>query len=847
MDINNWKLKITNLFTLSINNVVSISKFVIIDLISVIFNTVGKRVLKIDDEIVRDVKLIEDRIEFYLHSINVNEVEQIIDLNKLIIHSGNITGTIMTIPKKFWTDTTVIQIEMIQIICSLEKSSDSIYFSTVEEQNRFLSSDETNPDLQTIMIAIRDLLVSYFNNIQVKINNISVLLNNIEISLQNIQINHELMLIESFQIQNIVIVTGLEFSLDSINLKYVEIKSSHFTCLPNYYYNSQTGKRIKIMIDDLYFDDLHVSKLSIHNTISVESVSLDNLQLENVLFTQESNSYISDRIIKINFDSTKTTLIQSYAGIIQSLESHFINEEHKEIDLLLQNLHIMLNVSDKYYELQTNVRIHGDQMIFDNFTIIVDNHSLSGKQLIILKNEYILHDGFIDLNVENHHVDGKIGFLKYHDDNIICSELVLNLSEITELHRLKQIWSGSDSEDSNKQWKICISDSEFTGTHKNYNIGAKVEMTNIIYNSVDFTVYNTSADLSLDEVDFCKINIASFRKNHVLINEVHFHVTPDTVSHIGNLFESDKIPIVNNVEHIHLDLLQDALNECISSSCDDTIVANAIVEPVENFIDMIKIKEPNFKLDVIKMRFNFYMDDVAFITIIIKNSKLCLRNDIYDIVIDDFAILDNTCGSRKWKYFLRKRSTDKAIKMFLKTTPESIRIEMILADSALKMRERTLCTISKFIESTWMFVSESTNIALISKFSINALKITLDYDPVMRKDDIFTINEYVISLPQVVMYNIDGYSKLLDKYSEKIKVSFDYDEKLQFIPHLRAIKSVLFPIYNMNDKIRTIANRPSNKRKIKTVKKTVRSGFYAATKFAKYIANATYSQINNSF
>lgn len=811
----------------TLSNVCNLSKNIIVDLIGVIFSTIGRRILKIDDEIVMSVIARDNNIDFYLHPIIINEIEQNIGMNKLIIHDGVINDTIMSIPKKFWSASS-INIDYITLSCVIQKRPTSLYYTTTEDQNHFINSHETDEDIINIIKSIRNILFSYFDKITIFVKSITIKLNNLEILIENTYINHNSVFSEKIEIINIMLIEKIQFT-DKIDIDTVTIKSDNFNILPDYYIGNNKSD-INLTINKLLFDDVKISNLSlISNTISLSEIIFDTYMNTNnieIKFDNDVYTFVNKLKIIINDSNILKSIYHKYFIIYQTLQSHMISDELKMTHIKNLNLDFDIN---------------NNNLIFMTDIIINDSPSLINTYLEF-KNHIITCKKFTNNVYENLTIDSKSGLesmIQILDMNnqIYIENAYFNLINDNVIQIIKSDFENLISfESSSSEKTIIIKKSKFKFIYESFDIMLDIDESIIksdLKSFKDLKITNTIFDIYLHNNKFASCHVENMSEKEYIFEYIHLFLDSDILSELSLLlsksskYQSEKSQ--DDRSEINLSLLEDALNNDIQSHTEINIV--------EDYID--KIIEVNYIIEIKKSRMYLYLDNQPFLSFIFKNTIIVMKNmNNYDLTISDGAIIDHTCGNRKWKYFLRKRSRDSLIKLSYQMN-ESVNIELIVADISLQMREIVFSNISKFMSSMWQIIDSDT--VLISRFRINAIHIILSYDSLMNKNDLLTVVDYSIYLPEAIIVNSDGTDQLLKRYLDTIKHIFDYNDKLQFIPHLKAIKTILLPLYSANDHLYKFTSDPSTKKTIKEAKKSVKVCIKNVTKLVKYVA---YYQIN---
>lgn len=150
-------------------------------MIPLVFNLLGKRILKIDrDKIIERSEYRDNRNNLYFNPLHLKEIEQDICLNLLKLEIGIINDLVVSIPiKGVLSETTNINIGEIGFIIGLcQKNMANVSIDSLENTNSYFTNNDLreNRDLIEAYNGIKMVLSEYFSSINLKIKTMNITL-----------------------------------------------------------------------------------------------------------------------------------------------------------------------------------------------------------------------------------------------------------------------------------------------------------------------------------------------------------------------------------------------------------------------------------------------------------------------------------------------------------------------------------------------------------------------------------------------------------------------------------------------------------------------------------------------
>jgi hypothetical protein len=429
--------------------------FLVMQVVKMILNMYGKKLLKIkDDRIIEKTECIDHRNKFYLYPLDLRPIEQDLGPNLLKIDYGLISGLTISIPwTSVLTDSTVINIDNISLECKLCQNDNSVYFSTADMANSyFLRAIEEDDNLVNVYKNVYQLLLKYFHKININVESINIVLENffrivitdllfadhhltiskVEIhSLSNTKNNILLATIEQLDCVN----NGLSVNNLNIDLEL----ANHF---PEYYLDSgESSLELELTINNLYFDRLSAKNVII--IINKDQISVNGCDK---IMIEKSTKIVSDNnihnLMVCNSNDKTIYLNKSIAVKIWNIPelklwfnelSEFINVVRQKIILLDSQISLsVVNNNWKINNLQSNVIIMEHQL-----KLKLDQISLEDiTQLSLLELQYDeIHYSAGLVTIENQNlfrvnnlkVDNRIFSLSSEELTIISQPNLLKL------------------------------------------------------------------------------------------------------------------------------------------------------------------------------------------------------------------------------------------------------------------------------------------------------------------------------------------------------------------------------------------------------------------------------------
>src|SRR5690625_3210763 len=101
------------------------------NLISIIFNLYGKRILKTNqDQIIKFHECNSDVNYFHLHELEIKQTNQFIGTNHFSIDSGTVNGMVVAVPwSSIFTNSIQLKIDDVELFTSIVIENESVYYS----------------------------------------------------------------------------------------------------------------------------------------------------------------------------------------------------------------------------------------------------------------------------------------------------------------------------------------------------------------------------------------------------------------------------------------------------------------------------------------------------------------------------------------------------------------------------------------------------------------------------------------------------------------------------------------------------------------------------------------------
>jgi len=382
------------------------ANFVAVNAISLIFNLYGQRLLKMEmDQIIKSNECKNDRDIFYLYPLLLKEIEQDVGLNTIKIIEGTINDLVFSVPwKAILTELTEITIPNISLTVSISQNSESIYLSALENTNSYFAASkiiDKNQDLLNAYKEINQLLIQFFNRINMEIKLIEItLLNHFKITIHNttynnnnnISINNFLIYsfgknpIKLLEMKNIIIDTK---NID-ITIQEIMVDPALVRYIPDFYTEkSENNLKLNLLVDTFIMDKLIAKNIGLNictGTVIVNKLSyfeIDDFILfqgndssENSLLTLDiqNNTLCFNKSLEIKIGNIYGLIayIKFYSGAIKTLGDKLIvislDESLQESsEKSLKKKFLQIN------DISTNI-VYGDDIFkIDTNSIIIGN------------------------------------------------------------------------------------------------------------------------------------------------------------------------------------------------------------------------------------------------------------------------------------------------------------------------------------------------------------------------------------------------------------------------------------------------------------------------------------------
>ena len=421
--------------------------YLVVQLITLIVNQYGTRLFKIDDEIVKSNECQDDRDNFYLHPIKLQQIEQVVDLNTITVEEGVIDGLVLSIPWKApWSDLTIITIDQVMMVLSMKKHIESLYHSAHEHMNPFLKSDVgafsegvsdggqslLHQDLVSVYNEIKTLLFQYFEKIEVRITTIKVnVRDHMEIMIEGLIANSSTIHIDKITIYRndhvYLIVNLIDYDIEtkSVVISDIKIDIELVNVLPVFYLSDgKSTLELNVNIRDLTFADAKLEGLQLKmipglmTVDTINKITIDNTLLMYFDTTVDSNILQVDLAKKtvqlhkqINCKLTNIDGLQQWLMKMKTVatiagrkivyhrdpnsrsESDDPNLESNAFKVI--NIKMVVVINDNIFKIRVNrinlltngIRLNDIMLVFDDTELTIKNIIVG--DLVILKDTII--------------------------------------------------------------------------------------------------------------------------------------------------------------------------------------------------------------------------------------------------------------------------------------------------------------------------------------------------------------------------------------------------------------------------------------------------------------------------
>lgn len=416
---------IKNMFMVPLNYGFPKINIVITKIISNIFNIYGKRLFNIDnDKLIERNESVNDRNYFYMYPIKLKEIEQDFGLNSIKIISGKINNLVVSVPwKAMMAESTILSIKDIDIIASISKNENSIYFTSVDSTNSYLFDNNfktyENKDLIDTFYEIRKIVQDYVNNVEVTIDKIKItIINSFDIVVNQVSFKKNKLSIDNViikcynnekiiaRLSNLVYCTNSNtITINSINIEY-----DLFLAMPLLYTdNSESNINLKILVNNIQIDKLALCSIDVN-------IDNNNITINKILTAQVKNLWTLN--LFDNFDkeilqyNTNTNIVR-----INQSANVKIADMNRSIDWIYE-------ISDIIKQLSAKIIIINPETLMIN-PIIIKNTSLN---IICTSKDTDVLEFTIDEIVVDEQIELRDLYVKYNDTVLTVNKITTDLS-----------------------------------------------------------------------------------------------------------------------------------------------------------------------------------------------------------------------------------------------------------------------------------------------------------------------------------------------------------------------------------------------------------------------------------
>ena len=348
---------------------------VAINALSIFLNNYGNRLFRIDTEIIKETKCVENTDIFYLCPIHIeNHTSQFIGLNLIIFESGIIDDISISFPwKTLLSDLTIVKIALIDLTLSIEKKismtmTKSIYDIDTDAQDQ-------NQDLVIAYMEINNIIQQYFKSVRIELDSIHIKIDELDIQIKNTIYCDKILSVEEIKI-NSVIIRDIKYdaSQSVLHIAYLLFDPDIITYLPQIYLSDESNTtEIIIHIDKFETNDICVSDIKFKIMSGMITVlNLKELVITNVVklctgiindfifnYNQLNNSITFGSIMDIQLID-QNELINKFTylgGLLNCLSNKIIilkSTVKQNIPLTIANSKFMLSYLNKIFNIRSD-------------------------------------------------------------------------------------------------------------------------------------------------------------------------------------------------------------------------------------------------------------------------------------------------------------------------------------------------------------------------------------------------------------------------------------------------------------------------------------------------------------
>ncbi|AZL89974.1 hypothetical protein QKC54_gp0239 [Megavirus baoshan] len=661
------------------------TNFVVMNLITYIFNIYGKKILKTDnDEIISHNECINDINTFYLHPLQFKEINYNWNENVFKINTGTITNLKVAFPwTSLFTQSTQVNIDSVFIDISMGDFNYNMIKSTYDDPDSYLDTNiKENSDINDVYNGIDDIVKKYFSNIKVNIDIIDIIIiNHFTIKIKNCEYSNNKLTIEkikiisnknkSTKIQNISL--SITNNIFDINISKIDISSDFVDNLPIIKFKSDKNTpesifSVNIKVSEFLFSKLFIQNIDLNycsEIITINNISKITLGDALLINFSENNTNTSNiaqfnitensckfgkniqcKLTNINYVIKKITKL---IKIINYLNNKIIikNISNTSKYLLLHNIELIIIYHDDIWNLciydiilhdtitmnnieykHRNIIAHCDNIFIRDKQYHFNNLKTNNTEFIFKsKSLFVTIDKDFNINIDNSYCSGITSFGSYIN-NLIEQ---FKSKEESETNNSKIIKSTVNKFLNIKKAQISL---DYLNSKYIFIIdNAKICLS-------DKSIIDINTHIFIDNYLISKINAKYISPNNVNITNIEFYLDPN----IFDIFiQSFGLLIPNNDENNLTQYLPDDIMDKIQDALDNSIVSssmydleqntNKITESIMNTYIDTKIK--NFDKPIITILSESIND---FKSILIGDYKHQESNDNLKISFDSINI-----------------------------------------------------------------------------------------------------------------------------------------------------------------------------------------------------------------
>lgn len=209
--------------------------------------------------------------------------------------------------------------------------------------------------------------------------------------------------------------------------------------------------------------------------------------------------------------------------------------------------------------------------------------------------------------------------------------------------------------------------------------------------------------------------------------------------------------------------------------------------------------------------------------------------DQYQLVVEQLAIVDQSCGNIDWKYPISFAPlAGKAFEIKADIHGDSLSVDLNFAPISLNIREETMLRCLAFVNNR-SSLPESEQPMMIERFEMNANTITLSYYPMIADalpiNTLLSLRNHVISLNVRHYQYLDGFPQLFSLLRSDTIAEINPSNYYQFLPSLGLTKPCAEPVSQIITVWNCYLSSDSNRRKLRTLTRKLGKGIDVLSEF----------------